>query len=119
MLNGMEETAAKPPQPAAAQPAHAPVMDVVARPAAAAPAPAAKPEPETVAVRPEPLTKDPDEKEKPAEAKKEAAKPEEKPKKPVAPKQHGNGVGAAIFATMVIVLGLAAMATYAYMKTQN
>ncbi len=37
--------------------------------------------------------------------------------KPAAPKQPGTGVGLAIFATVVIVLGLAALATYAYLKT--
>lgn len=57
----------------------------------------------------------------------EASKPtDEKPKhdppkkaehKPSTPKQPGTGVGLAIFATIVIVLGLAALATYAYLKT--
>lgn len=57
----------------------------------------------------------------------EATKPsEDKPKhesskkvehKPARPKQPGTGIGLAIFATIVIVLGLAALATYAYLKT--
>lgn len=36
--------------------------------------------------------------------------------KPSSPKQPGNGVGMAIFATVVIVIVLAALATYAYLK---
>lgn len=45
-----------------------------------------------------------------------AAKPKQKP---TPPKQSGNSAGAAIFATVVIVIALAAMATYAYLKQQN
>jgi hypothetical protein len=102
----MEERAAAPASPAT-KPTHAPAMDVVAP---HGPAP--------VAVEPEPATKDADEKDKQAltEALKDAKK--DKPKKPAAAKEPSNGVGMAIFATMVIVLGLAAMATYAYLKTQ-
>ena len=55
----------------------------------------------------------------------EKAQPEAAPKKeqakpaaPIKPKQPGNGVGAAIAATVIIVLGLAALATYAYLKTR-
>ena len=36
-----------------------------------------------------------------------------------APKEPGNGVGMAIFATVIIVLSLATLATYAYIKTQK
>jgi hypothetical protein len=54
------------------------------------------------------------------ETSKDNAGSEEEQKKPVAnkpPKQPGNGVGLAITATVVIVFGLAALATYAYLKT--
>jgi len=37
--------------------------------------------------------------------------------KPAATKQPGSGVGLAITATVLIVLGLAVLATYAYLKT--
>jgi hypothetical protein len=40
-----------------------------------------------------------------------------KVKKP--PKQSSGGVGGAIFATVVIVLGLAGLAVFAYIKTQK
>lgn len=39
------------------------------------------------------------------------------PPPPKAPKQPGHGVGMAIFATVVIVLALAGLATVAYVKT--
>lgn len=48
----------------------------------------------------------------------EPAKPAPKAVKPKAPKQPGSGVGFAIAATVVIVLGLAALATYAYLQTK-
>ena len=54
---------------------------------------------------------------------KEGEKPAEKPVdaqaalKKVAPKQSKSGVTLAIIATVIIVLGLAALATYAYLKT--
>lgn len=38
---------------------------------------------------------------------------------PAAPKQPSNGIGGAIFATVVIVIVLAALATYAYIRTAN
>lgn len=48
------------------------------------------------------------------------SKKQPKPPKPAkVPRVAGNGVGLAIFATVVIVLGLAAMAVYAYIKTQK
>ena len=40
------------------------------------------------------------------------------PPKPVTPKSPSHSVGTAIFATVVIVLGLAALAVYAYLKTR-
>lgn len=51
----------------------------------------------------------------PTAKKQEAPKaaPTQKPSKPV-----GSGVTAAIVATVVIVLGLAALATYAYLQTR-
>jgi uncharacterized protein HemX len=55
-----------------------------------------------------------DEKPQPVAPKKEQPKPTTPPK----PKQPGTGVGAAIVATVIIVLGLAALATYAYLKTR-
>lgn len=52
------------------------------------------------------------------EPKKEKQQKEAKPAKPPkTPRQPG--VGLAIFATVVIVLGLAALATYAYLRTNN
>lgn len=94
-----------PAAPAPAQSAPAPAMDVVA--------------PHT----PQPLAAEPGEKdEKPADSAKstpaEASKDkvQNQSKKPET-KTPRNGVGMAIFATMVIVLGLAAMATYAYLQT--
>jgi uncharacterized protein HemX len=76
-----------------------PVMDV---------APPKPPE-----VHPDPSEEKPD---KPAKT----DKPAPKPKRPAPPKKSADnsGVGMAIAATVVIVLGLAAMATYAYLKTQ-
>ncbi len=38
---------------------------------------------------------------------------------PAVPKQPSNGTGGAIFATVVIVIALAALATYAYIKTNT
>lgn len=52
----------------------------------------------------------------------EPAKKPDKPApaaKPPQPKQPKNGVGLAIFATMVIVVTLAALATYAYLQTNK
>jgi uncharacterized surface anchored protein len=87
--------------------ASAPVMDVrppqAGAPAAEQPKPADAPQ------------QAPDEKPK----KPEKAK-DEKPPTPVVPKKPRQpGVGAAIFASVVIVLGLAALAVYAYLKTQH
>jgi hypothetical protein len=80
------------------KPPAAPVMDVVT-PAAVKAVPA-----------------DAEPKDKPAPVETPKAKVQQKPAKPA--KKRGNGVGMAIFATIVIVLGLAAMATYAYLKTK-
>jgi hypothetical protein len=108
----MEEksTAAKPEVVSA----HVPAMDVVAPAQAAA-------KPEAVAVKPAPPEDalDPKEKEPLAKTDKDKAAAKSKVEKPKAPKKPGNGVGMAIVATVIIVFGLAAMATYAYIKTQN
>lgn len=118
----MEETTPKPA---------APVVDVVAPHAPAAP-PAPTPEPapadhpgapvkeatdaEQQAVKPAPPSTDDEAKDKPVPKPAKTEKPVKPPKPEKAP---GDGVGGAIFATVVIVLALAAMATYAYIKTQN
>jgi uncharacterized protein HemX len=44
------------------------------------------------------------------------AQPKAAPEPPKPPKQPGNGVTAAIVATVIIVLGLALLAVYAYLK---
>jgi len=72
------------------------VMDVVAPPPADK---ATEPKPEPTAEKPKPEV---------------PKKAEHKPEKPA---RASTGVGAAILATVVIVLGLAALATYAYLKT--
>lgn len=81
-----------------------PVMDVVA-----APPESAKPH-ESAAPADKPTGK-------PAEPPKPAPAP--KPAKPSQPKSPGSGVGLAIFATVIIVLGLAVLATYAYIQTHK
>jgi hypothetical protein len=45
--------------------------------------------------------------------------PKAKAKQPAAAKQPNSGVGMAIAATVIIVLGLAGLATYAFLKTQK
>lgn len=93
----MEEPRTPPPEtpiPAAPNPA----MDVVA--------PRPKGAPEAVASAP-PEQTDP--------KAKQPAK-QETPPKPKTPKPKGNGVTAAIFATVIIVLGLGLLAVYAYIK---
>jgi hypothetical protein len=99
-----------------------------------------KAKPETAPIAPEPTKVDAEPTpEKPAETPAVAPPPEEvtgksdnpaekleepkkaeihKPPKPSKPPRQP-GVGLAIFATMVIVLGLAALATYAYLRTNN
>ncbi len=86
-------------------------MDVVAPPA---PAP--------VAVQPAPPAEaaDPKDTPEPAEARKDKNAPKNKIQKPALPQTpRDKSVSTAIFATVIIVLGLAALATYAYLKTQN
>lgn len=48
----------------------------------------------------------------------EPPQPPRQQKAPPVPKQPRSGVTAAIVATVIIVLGLAALATYAYLKTR-
>ena len=93
MLTGMEKET---------KPVRASAMDVVTP---------RLPASEPVAVAPAPPAEAADPKAKSVSAK-------EKPKAPKPAKKPRNGVGMAIFATIIIVLGLAAMATYAYLKTQ-
>jgi len=83
-------------QPSSKVPLSSFVMDVVAPPPTEK---AAGPAPQPAAEKPK---------------HEEAKKTEHKPEKP---QRVSTGVGAAIFATVVIVLGLAALATYAYLKT--
>ena len=83
-------------------------MDVVAAPK------------ETIAVRQEPGVRDaPAKEDKPAENHGGKEETKHKVKKTEKSKKQSSGVGAAIFATVIIVLGLAAMATYAYIQTQK
>lgn len=84
-----------------------PAMDVVPRRAHEQPEVRPAPPPEAAADG------------KPAPQETPPAIPAEEPKKPPVPKQPKNGVGTAIAATVIIVLGLAAMATYAYIKTRT
>ena len=79
------------PAASAESPKPTPVMDVVAPP------PGDRGGPQSKAVEPD-----------------KASKPDPKPKPP---RQPGNSVGQAIFATMVIVIVLATLATYAYLKS--
>jgi hypothetical protein len=87
-----------------------PVMDVVT-PRPKAPS-AAYTSPEPMAVAP-PEEIDP--KAKPSVLAPPQAQ-QKAPPKPKPPKQPGSGVTAAIFATVVIVFGLALLAVYAYLK---
>ena len=57
-----------------------------------------------------------DPKQQTEQPKAEAKQPTQKPPKP--PKKPGNGVGLAITATVIVILGLSAMATFAYLQTQ-
>lgn len=102
------------PRPAA----HAtPVMDV--RPATPQPAAAnALPKPVEAASQVHEAPKD-EEDTKPGDAKAASPTAVVQPKKAKKqPKNHQPGVGGAIFATVVIVLGLAGLAVYAYLKSQ-
>jgi hypothetical protein len=108
-MNVIAKDVKLPDEPAqtTSEPPVKPVMDV--RP----------PQPETAAnsavheAPPEPDDSEP-------EAKAAKAEKPPKPTKVVKPKQpRGNGVTAAIFASVVIILGLAALAVYAYLKSNN
>ncbi len=63
---------------------------------------------------PETLKKPPQETEESVELKKPTTPPVTK-----SPKHRGSGVGLAIFATIVIVLGLAVLVVYAYLRTNH
>lgn len=86
----------QPPQAEGTPAQPAPIVDVAPPPA---PQPAPQPTPDVTSLLP------------PEEVK------SKQPKPPKPPKQPGTGVGAAIFATVVIVLGLSAIAAFAYMQT--
>ena len=89
-------------QPAPTQPA--PVMDIVPPPKSAdevKSAPAETPESEAASKNSKKDTK------------------QAVPKVPKPPRQPRTGVGLAVFATVVIVLGLAALMVYAYLRTQG
>ncbi len=102
------------------QPAPKPVMDVVP------PKPPVPPQP-----TPEPVKATPKEvvelavaspggtaaKPEPKDSKRATKQVVTKPPKP--PKVPGSGIGLAIFATVVIVLGLGAMMVYAYLRTNG
>lgn len=92
----MEDKPVSEPKPAA--PIPTPVMDVVPPPAT----PAADKAPAEPA---------------PTNAAPTAPAPAVKLAKPVTPKQPSDGVGMAIAATVIIVLGLAILAVIAYLKT--
>ena len=97
------------PAPTALKPASPPVMDVV--PPQPLPAEPLKMPPQETG--PLPLEKPEDDSKKPAKEK--AAKPAvTKP-----PKAPSSGVGLAIFATVIVVLGLGAMMVYAYLRTNG
>lgn len=85
-------------------PAQPTAMDVVAPP------PAEKPEPQQ---NTEPPSDDSPEKSEP-----QAEVNDKPPETQKPPKKKGSGVGLAITATFIIILGLAGMATYAFLQTQ-
>ena len=100
------------PNEQSAQVANKPVMDVVPPPKLAA-APATTDGVKT----PPPL---PDNAAPAAEKSGEKDKPKQaKPKVTKSPKVPRSGVGLAIAATVIIVLGLAALFVYAYLRTNN
>jgi hypothetical protein len=106
----MEQKPASPPE--VQNPPPAPVMDVVPPPALDKSETAA---PSDSAVSQDDKPVDP----KANDNEKADDKGPAKPTTPKPPKQPGNGVGLAIVATVVIVLSLAVLATYAYIKTQK
>jgi hypothetical protein len=100
----MEEPPAPPSAGAPNPAAPGPVMDVVPPRPKAEPAAGASPEPMAVAPPEE------------ANSKVQPARQKAAPKPPKPPKQPGSGVTVAIVATVIIVLGLALLAVYAYLK---
>ncbi len=104
--------AAKPAEAAVEKPASSPVD--TPQPEQAAKPVESKSE-EAMAVAPEEVNDPVQQLDEPKKGKEPKA-----PKPPKPPKQpHAPGVGLAIFATVVIILGLAALATYAYLQTNN
>lgn len=91
------------PQPSP-QPAPQPVMDIKAPPRIAGNEPVKAP-PETSDASLESV-----------DLKKQDAQKPAKPPKP--PRPHGSGIGLAVVATIIIVLGLGALFVYAFLQTQ-
>jgi len=109
----MEKTEEKPaeaPQQPTEQGPQKPVMDVAPPPANDKPADPAQPA--QPAEQPVPAPNDPNLPPDPQEPLPEAPAPQ----KPAKQKQPGSHVGLAIVATIVIVLGLAALATFAFLQ---
>ena len=86
-------------------PTAAPVMDIKAPAKTLASEPVKTPPPE-----PE---------ETPAESTDPKPQPEKTPKPPRPPKQPGSGIGLAICATVIIVVSLAGLFVYAYLRTMG
>jgi len=109
----MESKPESAPKPEAPKPAHGPVMDVVAPPPAAT---AGEDKPHQPPQEDKPHATTDEQPATQSDPDKPVAPPE--PQKPVTPKPPHTGVGLAITATVIIVLGLAALAVYAYLKTK-
>lgn len=117
----MDPKPASPPptNDATAKPAAAPAMDVVAAPPPQTdrPAPTAGPiDPSSDKPHAPPPADSPPDGKAPVKLSKLELPP--KPAKPVTAKQPRSGVGPVVFSTIVIVLGLAALAVYAYLKSK-
>lgn len=96
------------PDPTAPKPTSPPVMDIRAPARTANTEPIKTPPPQAGDQPPESV-----------DLKKTDKKAPKPPKLQKPPKAHGNGVGLAIFGTIVIVLGLGALFVYAYLRTQG
>ena len=102
------DSPAETPAPASPAPAK-PVMDVMPPPRPI----------EGVHTPPPPPAPEPHDQEESVELKKDEPKADKPAAKPKAPKQPHSGLGLIVFATVIIVLGLGAMVTYAYLRTQG
>lgn len=110
MLMNMEPVRQQPAQPAA-RPATPPVMDVV--PPRPLPAEPLRMPPQDNSSVPVAAPKEVDKKQAKKDAKAEKASIVKPPKGPK------SGVGLAVLATIIIVLGLGAMIVYAYLRTNG